>query len=59
MKARYQVEVETIIVTPLIVDADSADEAIILVMNGQGEAGQSWYEQPEKPKVKALGRSQP
>jgi hypothetical protein len=45
MKERYQVESETIIVTSLIVEPESADDAITLVMNGYGEAGKSWYEQ--------------
>ncbi|MBG56802.1 MAG: hypothetical protein CMK46_00755 [Porticoccus sp.] len=55
MKACYLVEVETVIVTPLIIEATSDDEAIKLVMQGNGEPGQPWYWQAGNPRVKVLG----
>lgn len=58
MKTRYLVEVETVIVTPLIIEATSDDEAIKLVMQGDGEPGQPWYGQAVNPRVKVLGGDQ-
>ncbi|WP_160172049.1 hypothetical protein [Porticoccus hydrocarbonoclasticus] len=52
MKARYLVEVETVIVTPSIIEATCDDEAIKHVMQ---DDGQPWYGQAGNPRVKALG----
>jgi hypothetical protein len=52
MKACYLVEVETVIVTPSIIEATCDDEAIKHVMQ---DDGQPWYGQAGNPRVKALG----
>lgn len=55
MRRRYQVELETRIITPICVEADSMTHAIELARSGYGEAGQCWYADADTPRVKSLG----
>jgi hypothetical protein len=55
MKARYQVELETRIITPVVVEADSESDALDLIADGAGEPGQPWYAEPGKPAIRLLG----
>lgn len=54
MNHRYRVEFESRLVTPVTVEAENPEEAIILAAHGLGEAGQGWYEESGSPKVRLL-----
>ncbi len=55
MKARYQVEFETRMITPVVIEADSEEDALELAVWGSGEPGQSWYGDVGRPVVRLLG----
>lgn len=43
MKSRYLIEIRQEIITPVIVEADTKQEAIDLVLQQQGEAGDNYF----------------
>ena len=57
-KVTLLVEVESCMVTPVTVEADSASDAVDRVMRGEGEPGQSWYRQLEWPLARPLPTNQ-
>lgn len=56
MSGRYLVEISQAQITPVIVVADSNQEAIERALRGEGNPGDSWQEEPRSERVVKLDR---